>query len=353
MIPPADPVFTAGTGIAMNRAVRDPVANTVVNTTAGYLDLSQLYGPTAAAAASLENSDGTLLSSDNGLCLPVAAGQFYSGDPRVTENPELTALTHPLPPREHNYWVGYLRAANPSWTGDQLYQMARAITTAEYQTIVYHEYLPLLLGPVIPAYAGYNPAVNAQVASQEFSGAAFRVGHSQVSDTEEEAWPTTAAWSSRSRSPRRSSTRRESSRPMASIPWCGRSAPTSPRRLTSMPVRPSCATSSLRPLVGGDIDQMDLIAIDIQRERDLGARQPQPDSPGARPRPLRLLRPAHARLPSSNPTWERPTVTSAASTCSSAAWPSRTLPAPSSAPPSRPSSPGNSRPSATETASFG
>jgi hypothetical protein len=42
---------------------------------------------------------------------------------------------------EHNYWVGVLKAQHPTRTGDQLYNMAKAITTAEYQNIIYTEYL--------------------------------------------------------------------------------------------------------------------------------------------------------------------------------------------------------------------
>ncbi len=107
-----------------------------------------------------------------------------TGDPRVGENPELTALTT-LFMREHNFWVEKLKAQHPRWSGDQLYNMAKAITTAEYQNIVYTEYLPLLLGPgALGPYKGYDPKVNAQV-TQEFSTSAFRMGHSEVSDTQE------------------------------------------------------------------------------------------------------------------------------------------------------------------------
>ena len=99
------------------------------------------------------------------------------------ENPELTALTT-LFMREHNFWVATLKNQHPNWSGDQLYDMAKAITTAEYQNIVYTEYLPALIGNVLGPYRGYDPDVNAQV-TQEFSTAAFRMGHSQVSDTQE------------------------------------------------------------------------------------------------------------------------------------------------------------------------
>jgi peroxidase len=160
IVPPGDPVFAAGTTIAMTRDTRSPVTNTIINTVAGYLDLSQLYGSTSDVAAGLVNTDGTLMTSDNGQALPVVNGSFVTGDPRVMENPELTALTT-LFMREHNFWVSTLKTEHPAWTGSQLYNMAKAITTAEYQNIVYQEYLPLLVGRAVPPYNGYDAAVNA------------------------------------------------------------------------------------------------------------------------------------------------------------------------------------------------
>jgi peroxidase len=110
IVPAGDPVFPNGSVIDMTRDVRSPSTNTIINTTAGYLDLSQLYGSDAATAASLRNFDGTLKSSNNGLALPIVGtppnDEFVTGDPRVMENPELTAL---LFMREHNYLVGRLR----------------------------------------------------------------------------------------------------------------------------------------------------------------------------------------------------------------------------------------------------
>jgi hypothetical protein len=54
---------------------------------------------------------------------------------------------------------------------------------AELQAITYNEFLPLLLGTNkggMPAYKGYNPAVDSSV-SNEFSAAAYRFGHDLVS----------------------------------------------------------------------------------------------------------------------------------------------------------------------------
>lgn len=178
-VPAGDPDLPDGTVIPTGGRANLDANGNIINAVAGYLDLSQIYGSDAATAASLRNADGTLKTSA-GNALPVVNGHFVAGDVRVEENPELVAVTT-LFVREHNFQVARLAKAHPDWSGDQLYQAARAVTTAEYQNIVYSEFLPSLLGPgAVPAYHGYNPNVSAQVA-MEFTTAAFRVGHSQIS----------------------------------------------------------------------------------------------------------------------------------------------------------------------------
>jgi len=183
-IPAGDPNLTASM-IPMTRAQIDPLTGiagkpaTAVNTVSGWLDASQIYGSTAAVAASLRTADGHLLTSA-GNNLPIVNGQYLAGDVRVQENPDLTSLQL-LFVREHNYQVDQLKKEHPSWTAEQLYQQAKAIVTAEMDNITYSEFLPHLLGKgAIAPYHGYNPNVNATI-SEEFAGAAFRFGHSIVS----------------------------------------------------------------------------------------------------------------------------------------------------------------------------
>jgi peroxidase len=264
-VPPGDPVFRSGTTIFMTRDTRNPDTNTINNTVAGYLDLSQLYGSTPETAASLRNPDGTLVSSDNGHALPVVNDTFVSGDPRVMENPELTAVVT-LFMREHNFWVSTLKAQHPEWTSDQLYNMAKAITTAEYQNIVYEEYLPLLIGPVLGPYHGYNPDIDAQV-TQEFSTAAFRL-HTQVSDTQEgldnngNVVFTESLVQSFFNTPEIDESN--------GINPLIRSLGVDFAQATDVYVVAALRNLLFAPQVGGGIDEIDLIAIDIQRERDVG-----------------------------------------------------------------------------------
>lgn len=260
-VPAGDPNFADGSTIGLTRAVIDPKTHTVTNTVAGYLDLSQVYGSDEVNAASLRNADGTMKTTagDN---LPIVGRGFVSGDVRVTENPELTAITTMFV-REHNYWVAQLHAANPTWNGDQLYGMAKAITTAEYQNVVYSEFLPALIGDKVGKYLGYDPTVNSQV-TQEFSTAAFRVGHSQVSDTQ------TKLDNDGKVTGRESLFQSFFNTPALNEIGGGASALI--RNFSSDPAQMTdvYAIGGLRNLLATDPDKMDLIAIDIQRERDLG-----------------------------------------------------------------------------------
>jgi len=182
VIPPGDAFFTPGTTINILRGQVDPKNGNAIDADTSFLDLSQVYGSDAATAAGLRNADGTMKTQNGGL--PIGPdGQFMGGDVRVAENPDLTSIDV-LFVREHNYWVAKLHAEEPALSGDQLYARARAITTAEYQNIIYSGYLPSLLGSAAPgAYTGYDPNVNPSI-MEEFSTAAFRFGHTIISPTE-------------------------------------------------------------------------------------------------------------------------------------------------------------------------
>jgi peroxidase len=185
-IPPGDPNFAPGTVIPLTRVAIDPATGgdaqhpaTAVNAITGWLDGSMVYGSDYATYASLRLDDGHMATSA-GNNLPIVNGMAYAGDVRAAENPSLTAL-QTLFVREHNYQVDLLHQQHAGWTGDQLYDKARAIVTAEIAHITYSEFLPHLLGSgAVPAYHGYDASIDPRI-TEEFAGAAYRFGHSIVS----------------------------------------------------------------------------------------------------------------------------------------------------------------------------
>jgi peroxidase len=177
-----------------------------VNAVTSYMDLSQVYGSTDFIADALRTHSGGHLKTSPGNLLPYnnlsyftqgqldalnmandaqqvpSANLFAAGDRRANENIELTSL-QTLFMRNHNRLANQLHDLHPSWTDDQLYQEARKLNIAEMEIINYTGYLPSILGAnALPAFTGYNPNVNAGIAT-EFSTVGFRFGHSLLSNT--------------------------------------------------------------------------------------------------------------------------------------------------------------------------
>ncbi|TWU30033.1 peroxidase family protein [Bythopirellula polymerisocia] len=153
-----------------------------INAITAYVDGSQVYGSDQATADSLRTFVGGKLLTSEGDLLPMDEyGNFLAGDIRASENIELTSM-QTLFVREHNWWAEQIALQNPSLSDEEIYQQARAIVIAEIQVITYEEFLPALLGEnAIPDYEGYDPSVNPGIAN-EFSTAAYRLGHSLLND---------------------------------------------------------------------------------------------------------------------------------------------------------------------------
>jgi len=157
------------------------------------LDCTNVYGSDLARANWLRTfRDGLLKSSQDNL-LPIGnpfrignagdpgSNPFIAGDVRANENTALLSM-HTIWMREHNWWAMNIKAINGSLSDEELYQKARVMVEAEFQAVVYNEFLPLLVGPnAIPTYSGYNPGVSPAI-STEFSTAAYRLGHSLISN---------------------------------------------------------------------------------------------------------------------------------------------------------------------------
>jgi hypothetical protein len=203
-VPTGDPYFdpdSTGTQvIPLNRSRYDSATGQTsprqqLNSITSYLDGSMIYGSDAARAMALRTGIGGLLKTSAGNMLPFNTmglandtsglgppeAFFVAGDVRANENVELTAI-HTLFLREHNRIARKIAASNPTLSDEEVYQRARRIVVGEIQSITYNEYLPALLGPTaMGSYRGYNSSVNTDVAN-EFSTAAFRLGHSMLAD---------------------------------------------------------------------------------------------------------------------------------------------------------------------------
>ncbi len=180
--------------VAVRASTPNPRQQTTLIT--AYIDASMIYGDDTTRAAALRTFVGGALKTSAGNLLPFntvglanandahlyADSQlFLAGDIRANENIELTAI-HTLFMREHNQLAAAIAAANPRLSDEQIYQRARRIVAAEVQVITFQEFLPALLGSgALRPYAGYNPDVNAGLAT-EFSSAAFRIGHTLIND---------------------------------------------------------------------------------------------------------------------------------------------------------------------------
>jgi peroxidase len=181
-----------------------------LNIQTSWIDLSQLYGYYPKLADNLRGENGTLKVSEyyGRDYLPFASNTsstcpdnryaseysrkpkcYLNGDPRTEDNVVLTSI-QTIFLREHNQIARELQILHPDWSSDQLYQTTRKIVIAEYNNIIYDEYLPALLGAdliqqynLLPQrkgyFYGYNEKIYPQVIN-EFATGAFRYGHTQV-----------------------------------------------------------------------------------------------------------------------------------------------------------------------------
>ena len=68
-----------------------------------------------------------------------------AGDLRVNEQPTLGSM-HALFVKEHNRIARRLKEINLDWNDEKLFQETKRIVNAEWQHIIYNEWLPQLIG---------------------------------------------------------------------------------------------------------------------------------------------------------------------------------------------------------------
>lgn len=124
------------------------------------LDLSQVYGSDAETLGPLREwfggrmkmfhdfgRDLLPLSDDKNDCITMEQGSacFKSGDGHANQMVSLVAV-HMIFTREHNRVAGILSSMNPHWAEQLVFLEARKIVIAEFQHIIYNEWLPLIIG---------------------------------------------------------------------------------------------------------------------------------------------------------------------------------------------------------------
>ncbi len=182
--------YADGTGIPGER-------RETVNAITSYIDASNVYGSDSVRAAALRTFEGGRLKLSAGNLLPfnedglpnddafgAGAELFLAGDVRANEQIGLT-VTHTLFHREHNRLADRIADLYPDLNDEEIYQFARRLVGAQMQIVTYEEYLPSILGYDFapdPDIASYDPTVDATI-TNAFAHAAFRFGHSQISET--------------------------------------------------------------------------------------------------------------------------------------------------------------------------
>lgn len=188
-IPKGDATFDSeGTGtqslhFTRSQGVENALgARQQVNEITALIDASNIYGSEASKTTELRSFEGGRLRVDELGNMPKAEDGFYAaGDVRANENIGLTSM-HTLFVREHNRIADQLATDNPGWSDEQIFTEARRWVTGQLQAITVNEFLPVLLGAeALGQYGGYQAGLDAQV-SNSFAAAAYRFGHSMVSD---------------------------------------------------------------------------------------------------------------------------------------------------------------------------
>jgi len=203
-----DPQESGSVVMSFHRAIYDMETGTSTsnprqqeNEITSWIDGSMIYGSDDARASALrEGDDSPFLASSTNNLLPFnsqdltnASGfvrdtqsLFLAGDVRANENVTLTAM-HTLWMREHNRIAKLLMQnsarKNDNLSGTDIFEQARILVIAQIQKITYEEYLPALIGDnTLAQYQGYDSSIKANIYN-EFSSAAYRLGHSEIGET--------------------------------------------------------------------------------------------------------------------------------------------------------------------------
>jgi len=197
-----DPSFTGPIIIGRSQHIYNVVNATTgdrrrvpVNELTHFIDASHVYGADGQIRHEVirENAGGRLLSQFNShgefaLFNTRGVDQVGGNDPRLYVFGEFRGNEHAVLAaaqtlwlRNHNYYARKFALCNPLWGDAQLFEAARRMNIAEWQAVVYEDFLPALLGSNALPPARRDPTVDPRLYA-EVSAAGYRVGHTLVND---------------------------------------------------------------------------------------------------------------------------------------------------------------------------
>ena len=170
--------FKRSDGVTDKNGIRQQI-----NKQTPLIDGSMVYGATPEETEHLRSHIGGQMKMQEGFLLADPDTTVLAGDERAAEQPGLLSL-QTLFVREHNRQAAKIAKNNPLMSDDRIFAEARKIVTAEIQAITYNEFLPILLGAdkANPNNIYIDSSKNDGKVSNEFATAAYRLGHTLVSD---------------------------------------------------------------------------------------------------------------------------------------------------------------------------
>jgi len=207
-IPAGDPDFPGQSSMEFHRSRPAEIPSQTRefrNGITSWIDLSSVYGSTDERAKRLRLFQKGLMRHElnpQGLHMlprlkdiehvPMGSSPhtatnnpYAAGDVRANEHAVLLAF-HTIWLRNHNRLADLFNVANPGATDEAAFQWARKVNILEWQSVIFHEWLPAIIGQRTRdqeiGEVQYEEGLAADL-SLEFSSGVMRFGHTGIPDT--------------------------------------------------------------------------------------------------------------------------------------------------------------------------